>query len=99
MHIIRLRPSREDLEEWQRDLEDPTEMHRAAKTPTWTGFLQDSTQKNIFDALGKTPEPEEKLRLRQKVLDQMWYVAAAEEAYIKGERGWSSFCCCRRRCG
>lgn len=95
MHIIRLRPTPEDLEEWNSDMEDPTLKHRALKADTWTGFLHESTQKNIFDALGKTPEPEDKLRLRDNVLKQLYYVAAAEEAYIKGERGWSSIC--RRR--
>jgi hypothetical protein len=40
--------------------------------------------------LGKSPEPEGKLRLRQKILDDLYYIAGEEEGFLKGDRGQSS---------
>jgi hypothetical protein len=75
----------QQLEVWNNNLQNP--QNRALQAERWTEFLEGQTLPGMFDALGKSPEPEEKMKQRQKVLRQMYYVAAAEEAYLKGERG------------
>lgn len=84
LHILRLRPTIQQLKDWNDGLHTP---NKAQQADRWTAFLEEHTLPSIFDALGKSPDPEEKLRHRQKVLRQMYRVAAAEEAYFKGERG------------
>lgn len=85
VHLLRLRPSKAQLNEWNKGLNVP---YLALQAEHWTEFLREATSVTILDALGqKTLEPEEKLRQREKILGDIFYVAAAEEAYQKGERG------------
>ena len=79
----------QQLEDWNNNLQNSS--HKAMQADRWADFLKAQTLPGMFDALGKSPEPEEKVKQRQKVLSQMYYVAAAEEAYLKGERGQSNF--------
>ena len=87
--ILRLRPSTDELKKWNGHLYVP---NKTLATRGWTAFLQEQTQySSMLVGLGKSPEPEGKLRLRQKVLDDMYYIAGEEERFLKGERGQSSF--------
>lgn len=88
MYILRLRPSIEQLEKWNGDFHVPDE---TLDISGWTAFLEKHTEfSSIFVGLGKIPEPEYKLRLRQRLLDDIFYVAGEEERFLKGERGQSS---------
>ena len=97
LHILRLRPSSQQLKKWNGDLYVP---NKTLETRGWTAFLQEQTQfSSMLVGLGKSPEPEEKLRLRQKILDDLYHIAGEEEGFLKGDRGKSSspltfFGCC-----
>lgn len=84
LHILRLRPDLDTLRKYNNGVQLHTKQLKAER---WTEFLESLTHSTIFDALEKKPEPEAKLKLRQKILRQIYFVAKAEEEYLKGERG------------
>jgi hypothetical protein len=84
LHLLRLRPSLQQLKNWNADLQGP---NKTLETRGWTAFLRELTPSTTLDGLGKSPESAEKVRQRQKDMNDMYKIAEKEEAFIKGERG------------
>lgn len=85
LHLLRLRPSPEQLKAWNQDKTEPHVIHR---TVGWTAFLQDLAGVDIFDDLPK--EDLKRTVQRQELLRQMYDVAKMEEEYQIGGIGEST---------
>ena len=84
LYLLRLRSSSEQLKKWNPDLQGP---NKTLETRGWTAFLQELTPSTTLDGLGKSPESEDRVKQRHKVMNDMYEIAEKEEAFIKGERG------------
>lgn len=82
LHLLRLRPSPEQLKAWNQDKTEPHIIHR---TVGWTAFLQELAGVDIFDDLPK--EDSKRTLQRQELLRQMYDVAKMEEEYQIGGIG------------
>lgn len=82
LHLLRLRPSPQQLKAWN---DDTTEIHKTHEHCGWTEFLRELAGPDLFDDLPK--EAPNRVKLRQTLLAQMYAVAAMEEEFQKDERG------------
>ncbi|CAK3838193.1 Hypothetical predicted protein [Lecanosticta acicola] len=79
LHLLRLRPSPEQLKAWNKDMTEPHPIHRNVG---WTAFLQELAGPEIFDDLPK--EDKKRKQQRQELLHQMYQVAQMEEDFQIG---------------
>ena len=84
MHILLLQPKYEEWKSWNKEL---STVSRIFETQGWTAFLSSLTPDHCLDGLGKGQESEEKVKQRQKIMADLYKVAAAYEEYCKGWRG------------
>jgi hypothetical protein len=82
IHLLRLRPSPEQLSTWNDDDSEYNEIH---VTQGWTAFLKDLAGPETFDEMPRTPI--DKVKKRRKYMDQMYEIASMEEEIQNEERG------------
>ena len=92
VHLLRLRPSAQQLTSWNGDLNEPSRVletphYKVLEIQGWTEFLRQCTPASILQGLGPSPEPQEKLDKLQSLMNDMYEVAAIEEGYLNGEYG------------
>lgn len=80
LHLLTLRPTPEQLREWNNG---STEPHPTHVNKGWTAFLEELAGPSIFDDLPK--ESEDRTRRRKDLMRQMYEVAALEESYLAGK--------------
>jgi hypothetical protein len=82
VHLLRLRPSPEELNHWNNSDTEPNPTH---VNEGWTAFLAELAGPEIFDELPKeSPKRAEK---RRDFMSQMYACAAMEEQFVIGARG------------
>lgn len=84
LHLLRLRPTVQQLREWNSH-GDSTELCKRYQAEGWTAFLKAMTPNTIFHGLD-TDRPERR-KHREKTLEDIYHVAAKEEEYLKGNYG------------
>lgn len=84
MHLLRLRPTVEQLRSWNHELNEPYQMLEECG---WTAFLRRLTPPSTLEGLGAKYESADKLEKRQKALNDLYDIAEKEEQYIRGEYG------------
>jgi hypothetical protein len=82
LHLLRLRPTPEDLKQWNKGCVEPHQTHVAKG---WTEFLKELAPPSIFDDM-REPEIKEQQE-RQKLLSQIYDLTKKEEEYRTGEIG------------
>ena len=87
LHLLRLRPSPSQLEEWNNRDTAASKTHR---TEGWTMWLKELAGPEIFEELAK--EGDHRIKHRQKLMEQMYHVARQEEEYLEGGIGMIECC-------
>lgn len=82
VHLIRLRPSPELLQDWNGRSDEPSESHCLQG---WTALMRELTPLTLFNNLAK--EPQDKINRRPKLLEEIFRVAQMEEDYLNGNTG------------
>lgn len=82
LHILRLRPTYEQLAEWN---DDVTEISKTFEMHGWTAFLKELTPASLFDGLD-SEKPGKRTR-RSKLLNDLYEIAEQEERHLNGECG------------
>jgi hypothetical protein len=76
LHILRLRPSPEQLLEWNNNVPDPSQTHIKGE---WTQWLKKLAPPDFVDDIDNVKP--EKVEQRRKHLEQLYTVADMEEKY------------------
>lgn len=95
LHLLRLRPSPDQLKKWNRYDTEPSKTHIERG---WTAWLQELAGHEVFDDLPKGSS--HRIEHRRSLMDQMYAVAEMEEDFLNGAIGmWSKVVggtCCDR---
>ncbi|PPJ50421.1 hypothetical protein CBER1_05541 [Cercospora berteroae] len=77
LHLLRLRPSPDQLKKWNRYDTEPSKTHIERG---WTAWLQELSGHEVFDDLPKGSSY--RIEHRRSLMDQMYAVAEMEEDYL-----------------
>ncbi|USW51710.1 hypothetical protein Slin15195_G050290 [Septoria linicola] len=79
LHLLRLRPTPAQLEQWNRFDTAPSKTHQLRG---WTAWLKELAGPEIFEDLPR--EPCHRTKYRRNLMAQMYEVAEMEEEYLEG---------------
>lgn len=79
LHLLRLRPTPSQLEEWNRYDTPPSKTHTERG---WTAWLEELAGPEVFDEVPK--EATHRLKYRRQLMKDMYEVARMEEEYLGG---------------
>lgn len=85
LHLLRLRPSPSQLEEWNRYDTPPSKTHIERG---WTAWLEELAGPEVFDEVPK--DASHRLKYRRQLMKDMYEVARMEEEYLGGALGMIS---------
>lgn len=88
IHLLRLRPSPQQLNTWNEDNTDYNETH---VRQGWTAFLEEIAGPETIDECPKVSV--EKAERRRKYLSQIYELAGMEEEYKRDDRGTNILAC------
>lgn len=91
LHILRLRPSPQELKAWNRDEADAKQPTKTHEQGYWTAFLKELAPPTILDDLS-AGEPIEKIERKRKIMLKMYEIAEKEECYA--DEGCGEHCRC-----
>lgn len=76
MHLLRLRPTPEDLKSWNNDMAEPNPTH---VTRGWTAFLRELAPLDSVDAIDNGKP--DKVKKRREYMKDLYDVAEMEEDF------------------
>lgn len=82
LHLLRLRPTPEQLNAWNKGCSPPNPTH---VNQGWTAFLEELAPVSVLDELREAKT--EKAEKRKELMQQMYHIAAHEQSYLDGEIG------------
>lgn len=88
LHLLRLRPTPAQLEQWNRFDTAPSKTHQLRG---WTAWLKELAGPEIFDDLPR--EPCHRTKYRRELMAQMYEVAEMEEDYLNDAIGTCNIDC------
>ena len=86
MHLLRLRPTAEQLRSWNGDVAEPI---KTIENIGYTAWLRELTPLSTLELEREVPseQPDQKLAQRIKTLEELFDVAEKEESFANGECG------------
>lgn len=82
MHLLRLRPTPKQLQEWNGDRTEPNRQHLPCG---WTDFIEKLTPLSLLQDVDG--EPQQKIVRRPHVIRDLFMIAKMEEDYLNDARG------------